>query len=139
MQLVSIHWPAVIAAALVPMALGALWYGRTLGSVWMKLIAFPEEAAQGRISRTAALVLSALTALMMALVLALVISMVGATGAAAGMALGALMWAGFLITHSFQRVFQVRIDKKDQKLYYLDLGYRLVACLLMGLLLGVWK
>jgi hypothetical protein len=68
-----------------------------------------------------------------AFVLAWFLSTTGMTGVSDGLKAGFLVWLGFVITtNSSQPIFEGR----PMKLFQINMGYQLVAFLLMGAIIG---
>ena len=134
MNLMDINWLAVIVAAMVPMAVGSLWYGPLFGKLWLQWMELTEADIREGFNPVQAYGISTLMALIMAFVLAGVIGS-GASGAGHGMMLGALMWLGFIVPYGYQ---SVAFEMKKKQIYFMSMGYNLVVLLIMGLILGAW-
>ena len=81
-MLAELNYPAVVAAALLPMALGALWYGPLFGKAWMSAHGHtPERLAEMQQGMGRAYGLSFLCYLVMATVLAYLLAMGAVLGA----------------------------------------------------------
>ncbi len=138
---VEINYVAVVAAALANMVLGMLWYGPLFGKPWMKLMGWKEADFEKMKNdpkmkgKMPMLYLAALAgALVMAYVLAHVITYVGAHDAASGAQAGFWMWLGFIATVMLGSVLW---ENKPVNLYLLNVGYYLVALVLMGAVIAI--
>jgi hypothetical protein len=133
MPVAQINYLAVVVAALIPMALGMLWYSPALfANAWMKAVNKRPEEMSGAATGYA---VSAVCYLVMSFVLAHFVDYAGATDVVSGAVTGLWLWLGFvatalLVTHIFER--------RSLRLYGIYAGYQLVALLLMGALLAAW-
>lgn len=134
----NLNYVAVLIAALVNMALGAFWYSKSgFGSQWMKLVGLTKEDADKAKAEgmTKNYVFAFVGALFMACALGVLVNVLGAMTVFAGAQLGFLVWLGFVATTSISDVLWAR---KPIKLYMINVGYYLVALVLMGAVLAVW-
>lgn len=133
----ELNMMAVIAAAVVNIVLGFLWYGPLFGKEWMKLMGITEkmkkEGMKRPMGKTYAVM--AVSALIMSYVLGNFVDYVGATTFGAGIMLGATLWIGFFAT---SMVGSVLWENKPVKLYMLNTLYYLVALSLMAGIQAVW-
>jgi hypothetical protein len=130
----QINYLAVLVGAILNMVIGAVWYSPLLfAKPWMKATGKSMNSAG---SPTTGYALSALCSLVVAWVLAYFIGLIDVTGFTAGMAIGFWAWLGFVVTtHAANYVFEGR----SRKLYAINVGYSLVAFVLIGGLLAVWR
>lgn len=134
---VEINYVAVVAAAVVSMILGFLWYGPLFGKTWMALMKIKPKDIQAAKKKgmEKTMALGFLTMLIMAYVLAHFVDYAAATTAAAGATVGALAWLGFVATVTAGSVLW---EGKPTKLYALNNAYQLVSLAAMGAILAVW-
>jgi hypothetical protein len=127
----SINYLAVLVAAIVNMAVGALWYSPALfAKPWMKLTAKKDMGSPGP-----GYALSTLGSLLIAFFLADFAVKTSTTGFGRGLVLGLLAWIGFVATtYAASYVFEGR----PLKLYALNVGYYLVTFMLMGGIVAAW-
>jgi hypothetical protein len=128
-----INWLAVLVSAIVAMALGALWHSRAMfGPMWAKLskMTTKDMKASPKIYSIAFI-----NSLIKAAILAVFISMTLTTGILAGIFLGFLVWLGFVATVSLSAVLWA---KKPVEVYLIEVGYELLAFVVMGIILAVW-
>lgn len=133
----DLNYLAILIAGISNMVLGFLWYGPIFGKAWMALRGInPEETNPNPVIY----VVSFLLSLLMALVLSIFIHHVGASIQAVSLVLGLLVallvWVGFIGPATFQNNMYSGISKK---LYAIDYGYVLVALLIQGAIIGVWR
>jgi hypothetical protein len=139
--MVPINYLAVLIAAVAAMALGALWYGPLFGKKWMALEGIdPNMTPEMKKGVWKLYALNFVGTLVMSFVLAHSVVFGGAyldlTGASAGLQAGFWNWLGFIATVSLGSVLWQR---KPWKLYFLNIAYYLVALLVMGTILAVWR
>lgn len=130
----EINLVPVLAAAIINMVIGALWYSPLLFvRTWMDLVAKrqPETQMPGP-----AYALSFIGALLMAYALALFLRFSNTDSIPVGAGLGFLAWLGFVATTSgVNDLFEGRA----LKLYLINAGYPLVSLVIMGALLAAWR
>lgn len=121
----QLNWVAVVVAAIVNMIIGSLWYSKLLfAAQWSKLTGQKDmKGVQG------AMVWMVVVSLVEAAILAWVIKMTGTVGVTGGLKVGFLTWLGFIVTTSASEII---FEKRPMKLYRINMGYQLVAFLIMG-------
>jgi hypothetical protein len=134
MESLQLHYPAVIAAAVLSFLIGGLWYSPILfGKAWMREAGISEEQSrQARLGKVFGF--AALAALVMAFNLAAFI------GPKASLEFG--LFAGFATGFGWVAMALAVIylfEQRSFKLWLINSGYQIVALTLMGGLLGVWK
>ena len=134
----GINYLTVLVAAILNMAVGALWYSPTLfGKAWMELVGFKPEDAQKRMAgMQRAYSLTFVASFVMAYALARVLWYAKVTTVGGGVLIGLLAWIGFVATtQGANYVF----EGKPFRLFTINTGYSLVALVIMGALLAVWR
>ena len=132
-MVVHINYLAVLVAAILNMAIGALWYSPLLfARPWMRLTG--RKMGEGNAGLGYAL--AALCSLVTAYVLAHFISLVNANSFGTGAATGFWAWLGFVAT-AFAASFA--FEGRPSRLFGIVTGYSLVSLVLMGGLLGAWQ
>lgn len=133
---VPVNYLSVLAAAVVSMVLGWLWYGPLFGKMWSRETKMKMETKNMGMSYG----LMFLGSLVMAYVLSHAIIFAGTylqmTGAPAGLMSGFFNWIGFVAPVTLGSVLW---EKKSWKLWILNNGYYLITLLAMGYLLAVWQ
>ena len=135
----KINYPAVVVAAILYWALGALWYSPLLfASRFIALKGWtPEDIARIQAEGTAKLIAVALLgSLIAAYVLAHFVNYVRARGVADGLKTGLWVCLGFIFTSNLETVI---FEQRPLGLYLINNGYHLVGFLLMGALLATWR
>ncbi|MBI4127451.1 MAG: DUF1761 domain-containing protein [Parcubacteria group bacterium] len=133
---VAINYLAVVVAAIVNMVLGAIWYSPAVaGKAWM--------AATGKSSMDVkkgsdgvAYFVSFIAALVLGYFLALLIGAMNAATLGSGAWTGFLAWLGFSVTTT---VSDYLFTDRGLRLFAINNGYQLVAFVVMGAILAVWR
>jgi hypothetical protein len=134
MQEFPINWWAVLFAAIVKMAIGALWYSPLLfGPRWMALANCTEADMKARLPKL--LVLDFIASIVMAFVLVHAVHYTGARTFATGAAVGFFNWLGFIATVTFGLTIY---EKRPWALFSIANGFQLVSLLVMGAILAAW-
>lgn len=133
MESVDVNYVAVVVAAFVPMALGALWYSPILfADRWMRAVGRTREelgdAALGYL-------LSAIAAVVTSYALARIIRWAEVDDLWNGALVGLLAWVGFVATVLAVTTY---FSGRPRELWLINAGYQLVALVLMGAIHGAW-
>ena len=134
----KINYPAVIVAAVIHFIIGGLWYSVLFGKKFLEIVGWtPEEQAQ-IVAQThwTVYLIAFLSSLILVGTLAYFIAYTGAKGVAGGMQTATCLWLGFVAT---TQVATVIFEQRKLGLYLLNVGYQLVAGLICGALLAVWR
>lgn len=140
MNVMGINLWAVLAAAVVAMVLGFLWYSPLLfARPWMILMGYdPEDKAKLAEMQKGAgkmYAISFVASLVSAAVLAKIVAITTVNSGFYGMKVGFAVWLGFVTT---VQLTSVLFAKQPTKLYLINTGYQLVCYLAMGAILAVW-
>lgn len=130
----DIDFLAVLVAGLVPMVVGALWYGPIFGQKWLGLMGLTEEEVAKDFSPLKTYGVSFVLALVTAFVLAQLIQASG-DGILAGVHVALLVVIGFVLPLGHQ---SVAFEKRQSGLFWLNLGYNFVAITGQAVVLGFW-
>jgi len=139
----SINLIPVIAAAVINMAIGMLWYSPfVLGKLWIKSMGQPgvqegkttEESRQG--ANPLIYVFNTIASLVFAYVLAHIMKFASISSFADGIIIGFWVWLGFVVTTVLPGYLY---ERRPKILYFIFILYQLVAICLMGGLLAIWK
>lgn len=126
----EVNYWAVLAATVVTMVLGFLWYSVLFGNAWVKQLGKKKEEMSGGVGLTYGL--TALTALIGSWVLALLLTMADETTIASGLLAGLLIGIAVSVKIGMNYLF----EKRPLGLYLITIGYHLVSFLIAGLLIG---
>ena len=133
----SINLVPVIAAALVNMILGMLWYSPyLLGKVWMKSMGKKPEDSRSGASAGIMYVLNTITSLVFAYVLAHIVKYANLNNVEQGAMAGFWVWLGFVVT----TVLPVYLfESRPKILFILYIVYQFISIVMMGGILAIWK
>ena len=137
---------AVLVAGLVPLIVGALWYGPLFGKRWMALMETTEEELQQGFNPLktygGSFVLSLVTAFVLAQLIAdvapeSVSSLEGSGGSAmVGVHLGLMALAAFVLPAAHQ---SVTFEGRKAGLAWLNVAYNGVALVAQAVVIAVWR
>src|ERR687890_261027 len=133
----KINYLAVVAAGVLYWILGAVWYG-LFSERFVALMRWtPEDLARVQAQGSAKeLALAFAASMLTAYVLAHFVRYAGARTALDGALAGFWAFVGFVLTTNLATVI---FEGRPSGLYLINMGYNLVALLLMGALLAVWR
>ena len=135
---IAINYLAVIVAALVAYAVGAVWHRPVgFGKYWMKLMGFNEHSMKSMpLTPAQAMSLGALVQLLQAYVLATFVVLLNVTTLETGLQLGFWVWLGFLAPTLANGWLW---EGKSLKLFAFNAAYSIVSIEVMALILSVWR
>ena len=136
---IAINYLAVLVAAIVAYAAGALWYSPALfGKVWMHLTKLsPEQMTEAKKKgMTASYIVGFISTLVMAWIFAAMLAATGSASVSVGLTSAFWIWLGFIAT-SF--LMPVLWERQPLKLYFINVGHYLLALLIIGSILGGWR
>lgn len=133
----KVNYWAVLVAGLLYWILGAVWYG-LFSAPFIRLMRWtPEDLARLEAQGTGKeLALAFATSVLTAYVLAHFVRYVGARNFLDGALTGFWAFVGFVLTTNLATVI---FEGRPAGLYFISMGYNLVALVLMGVLLAVWR
>ena len=133
----KINYPAVLVAGILHWILGAVWYG-IFSNKFVELMAWtPQQLTEMESkSNTKELALAFLSSLVLVYVLAHLVQYTKASNLVGGLQTAFWLWLGFIATTQLATVI---FEGRKPGLYLLNIGYQLVACLVAGALLAIWK
>ncbi|CAN5856253.1 DUF1761 domain-containing protein [soil metagenome] len=133
----KINYPAVLVAGILHWILGAVWYG-IFTNKFVELMAWtPQQLSELESqSHMKEYVLAFLSSLVLVYVLAHFVQYIKATNFTGGLQTAFWLWLGFVATTQLATVI---FEGRKPGLYLLNIGYQLVACLIAGALLAIWK
>ena len=129
---------AVLAAGIVPMVIGALWYGPVFGRRWMALMETSEEELREGFNPLKTYGVSFVLALVTAYVIAQLVAELGPEGGGSAMigvhvALMALIAFVLPVTHQ-----SVTFEGRKAGLAWLNIGYNGVALMGQAVVIAMW-
>lgn len=134
---ITINYLAVIVAAVVAYAVGALWHSPAgFGTYWMRLMGLNKDSMHKMpLTPTQAMSIGAVVTLLSAYVLAHFVVLTGATTWETSLQLGFWLWLGFLAPTLANGWLW---EGKSLKLFGFNAAYALVSIEVMALILGLW-
>ena len=134
MSYFEVNYLAVIVAALVPMAVGSLWYSKLMfANAWMKEVGLTEETLG---SPGPAMIKSLVASLILSFGLAILLKHTGAIGAYTG-AMTGFFTALFIVGAA--TLPNYAFESKSAKHFAIHLGATTVGMTVMGAILGAWQ
>jgi hypothetical protein len=127
----SINYSAVIVASLVYYIIGFLWYSKLFGDAWRSETRTPAEPRPG----PAALIGQFGSTLLYVLGIAAVFKLSGMTGIVGGIYVGLFVTVLFALPINSGNLFFTG----KRRLFFLDVGERLLGSLVVGGILGAWS
>jgi hypothetical protein len=138
MPQVHINFLAVIVAAVVAFAIGALWYSPLLfAKKWVEAHGYTEEqVAEMQKGAGKAYAITLVCDILIALAIAVLVGYINMERCVQGLKLGLLVWGGFAFPLGLvANVF----SGKRISVFVIDTAYQLVYLVLMGAILAVWR
>ena len=133
----KVNYPAVLVSGLLYWILGAVWYGLFSDRFVALMRWTPEDLARMEARGSAReLALALAASVLAAYVLAHFVRYAGARTGLDGALTGFWAFVGFVLTTNLATVI---FEGRPAGLYLISMGYNLVALLLMGVLLAVWR
>ena len=141
--MVPINLIAVLAAAVLTMILGYIWFGPLFGRKWMRLMGFDMETMKagnrgGAMAKMYIIMFigALLTAFVLAHELVFASAYMNIGGLDAGVMAGFWSWLGFGAPITVN--YTLTTDK-SWKLWLINGGYYLVSFVMMGIVLAMWQ
>lgn len=133
--MLPINWLAVLVAAIIRMAIGFAWYSPPLFlKPWQAVSGITPESMRAGMGK--AMLVDVIGSLIMAFALANIIVGANITDWLNGALAGFWVWLGFMAT---LMVSLWGYENRSLKLIAINLGNNLIALMLMGALLAVWR
>ena len=132
LEFAGLNWLAIIVSTALAFGLGAVWYGPLFGQAWLNAIG---KKAEDITPTPGPFIISFVSALLTSIVMAAVISSAGLAGLADGVIVGLFMGLGFIAT---AMASDSAFCGWGLKLYLIQAGYRVVYCVIMGVIIAVW-
>lgn len=132
--MVPINWLAVLAAVVVRMVVGGIWYSPLLFvRPWQALTGVTPETMRSGLGK--AIALDLVMSLLMAMTLANILGIAHITDWLGGALMGVWAWVGFVLATQLPLM---TYENRPLKLVAINTGAILVSLVLMGALLGAW-
>lgn len=125
MESIQVDWLAVVVAAILNMVIGAIWYSKALfGDAWKK--------STGRKDKFS-MVWGFIVSLVIAYFIAFFEGYLGIATVSDGVFIGFCLWLGFVATTQISGVIW---GGEPLKYFFIRTGYKLLAFLVMGGVIG---
>ena len=135
MQEIAINYWALIVATLIRVVIGALWFSPfAFLESWRKIVGIDEATMNAGLPR--AIVGDVISTFVMAFVLVHAVVYAGAATLGQGAAVGFFNWLGFVFVVQLNATMH---ENRPFKYLAISSGYNLIALVLMGALLAVWR
>ncbi len=134
MHVPDLNYLAILVAGIVPLIVGALWYGPLFGKRWLALMETTEEAIAEGFNPMKTYGGSFLFAIASAFGLAVLLD--GFSGPLHGVHAALVATIAFVIPVSHQ---SVAFEKRKSGLAVMNVAYNFVALLGQAILLSLWK
>ena len=133
---VSVNLVAVVIAAVANMAIGFLWYSMSVfGKPWMKLLGLTkEDLEKAKREMGPKYGIMVVASLVMACILAGIVGLAGSNTLVGGAKVGFAVWLGFVATIGLNSYI---FESKPINLYFINVGYYLVALVVQGVILAL--
>jgi len=131
-----INWAAVLVAAIVHFLLGAVWF-TAFSKAWTAGLRMPQEELQAYTAHPN--FWPYVIAFLCNLVLAYVIARVLADGQSHNLFRGIRVGILIGLAAAVAMVTEMAFEMMGRTFMAISAGYPLVGCILMGIILGVWK
>lgn len=139
---VEVNFVSVFAAAIAFMALGFLWYSKTLfGKIWAKEKGYSDSDLKTEQKKMGPLyglifLMGVLTAYVLFHIMAFSTAFYGLDKVTTGLQSGFWIWLGFIMP---TQVGSTIFGSKNWKLFSIDTLYQLTGMLLMGTVIGYFS
>jgi surface polysaccharide O-acyltransferase-like enzyme len=128
---------AVIVSAVVYFMIGGLWFGVVFGQAWLNAVGKSVAELQKTTMPEGVLyTLAFLTSLILCYTLNALLQRGGKQSVGEGVKLGLCLWIGIVATTAGP-IFM--FSGLSLRLFLLDTGYPLVAMIISGAIIGVWR
>ena len=131
-----VNWLAILVAAVVDWLLGAVWF-TTFANQWRAGLRMTPEELQGYMSHPNfwPYLVALLCSFLMAYVIARIVAGSSAQGLFHGITVGSMVGLAAAVAMITEMVFEIR----PRPFIMISAGYPLIGCILMGIVIGVWK
>lgn len=144
-MMIDVNYLAVLAAGVVSMALGFLWYSPViLGKPWMKAMGFTASELK-KAQQTmgpwygVSFVLSLVMAFVLSHVMILSMNFFHYDKMTTGLTTAFWMWVGFVMPVQFTTaMFSRKFDSNQMTLFGVNTAYQLVSLILMSIVIGLF-
>ncbi len=127
----AVNYVGVIAATIVAMIVGFVWYSKPLfGKVWSKQTGVQMGGNSKGMGKT--MIAALFASLITAYILAVLISSLGATTISGAVWVAVIVWLGFVVSFNIARM---AFEKTSMDFFLEEIGHHLVAFVLMSIVI----
>lgn len=132
------NYLAVFVAAVAAFVIGFLWHGPLFGKQWMALSNITEKDIKEAQQQSMApyMVVAFVQQVVKAFVVAMFSSMLGIMDVVGALQLAFWIWLGFIAMTLLDGVLW---EKRTVPLYLFNIGYHLVALVVIALIVALWQ
>jgi hypothetical protein len=139
LDLGSLNWLAIIAAAVIYFAIGAVWYSPVLfGRAWQRSIGWDQDRTPPQMSPTT-YVVPLVAFLVMAATTGLIAGAAGAEGFGDGIVLGLVIGIGYAMAHTLVDATFDPLKPKPWTWFVINGSYHALGLLIAAVLVSVWR
>lgn len=125
---------AIIVCVIIYWVLGAIWFSpKVFGKKWSEALGKNLEDLGPDLKQGLG---SLITAIIATSILAFLLELIGTYDAFTGFLVGLLIGVGFIFTVD---LYDVLFEQKSVIAFIFDIGYHIVALMIIGIILGIWK
>jgi hypothetical protein len=129
------HW-AILVSAVIQWLLGAVWYSPALfARQWAAMVGISKDSSKSK-TMVLGMIASFIGSLVTSFVLAHVVLWSGAQTFGIGALIGLILWMGFIAAPLWASYIY---EGRPARLFAINTGYWLVALMISGGLLAVWR
>ena len=132
----KIKYLAVLVAAILHWILGGVWYGVLFKNPFISRVTPPQWVRMQNQSEGMALGVAFVMSLLLCYILAHLIHYTKAKTAMAGAQTAFWLWLGFIFSTNISTVL---FEARPRGLFLINVAYQLVACIVAGIILAVWR
>lgn len=132
----KIKYLAVLVAAIVHWLLGGLWYAVLFKNPFMARVTPQQLQQMQNQSEGRALGIAFIMSLVLCYILAHFVQYTKAKSVMDGAQTAFWLWLGFIVTTNIATVL---FEARPRGLFLINVAYQLVACIIAGVILAVWR
>ena len=132
----GLNWPAILVAAITDWLLGAVWF-TVFSKQWQAGLRMSPEELQAYMAHPNfwPYIIAFLCSALLAYVIAHLVASLPSHGLFRGITVGLLVGLATAVAMVTEMVFEARI----QSFILISAAYPLLGCVLMGIIIGVWR
>lgn len=137
----EINYIAILAAAVISMIVGAVWYGALFGKKWMEIVGATEmNMERKKEMQKSARPLYLISFVLTLLQLYVLAHFINAWDSVSGVETALWLWAGFVIpTVAAGSMWNNDSKKISWSRFLIQAGYYLALFIIFGLILSFWR